>query len=68
MEGCVGFSNRVEEVYRNLFYDPQTSGGFLVALAPEALKTAQEEFSNHDIPFQPIGAVFEKRSPLIEIS
>jgi selenide,water dikinase len=67
LEGCVGFSERVKEEYRNLFYDPQTSGGFLVALAPEAVRPAQEEFSNYDIPFQPVGAVFEKRSPLIEV-
>ncbi len=68
LEGCVEFSDRVQEEYRNLFFDPQTSGGFLIALAPEAVRPAQEVFSNHDIAFQPIGAVFEKRSPLIEIS
>jgi selenide,water dikinase len=68
LEGCVGFSERVSEEYRNLFYDPQTSGGLLVSLAPDVIHTAQEEFGKREIPFRPIGAVFAKRSPLIEVT
>jgi selenide,water dikinase len=68
LEGCVGFAERVPEEYRNLFYDPQTSGGLLIALAPGAVQAARDVFTDHDVPFQPIGAVFAKRSPLIEVA
>jgi selenide,water dikinase len=68
LEGCVGFGDRVTEEFRNLLYDPQTSGGLLVALAPNAVQAAREAFQRRGISARPIGAVFAKRSPLIEVA
>ena len=68
LEGCVGFGDRVTEEFRNLFYDPQTSGGLLIALAPSAVQAAREAFQRRGIAARPIGAVFAKRSPLIEVA
>jgi len=68
LEGCVGFADRVAEEYRNLFFDPQTSGGLLIALTPSAVQPAREAFAKHRVAARPIGAVFPKSSPLIEIS
>jgi len=68
LESCVGFGDRVTEEFRNLFYDPQTSGGLLVALAASAVEAAREGFQRRGISARPIGAVFAKRSPLIEIA
>ncbi len=39
LEGCVEFSPNVPDEVRTLLYDPQTSGGLLVAVAPEAADT-----------------------------
>ena len=68
LEGCIGFGDGVTEEFRNLLYDPQTSGGLLVALAPNAVPAAREAFEQRGISARPIGAVFAKRSPLIEIA
>jgi selenide,water dikinase len=66
--GCVGFGDHVGEEFRNLLYDPQTSGGLLVALASSAVQAAREGFERRGISARPIGAVFAKRSPLIEVT
>ena len=39
LEGCVEFSSSVPDDVRALLYDPQTSGGLLIALAPGLTKT-----------------------------
>ncbi len=67
VEGCVAFAPSVPEDFRALLYDPQTSGGLLVALAPEAVKAAQSALERRGIDGRVIGEVFAKRSPLIEI-
>ncbi|HUJ30790.1 MAG TPA: selenide, water dikinase SelD [Candidatus Acidoferrum sp.] len=68
VEGCVGFSASVPEEFRALLYDPQTSGGLLVSLAPAAADAAMPAFERRGVPARVIGAVVDKRSPLIEIS
>lgn len=67
LEGCVGFAESVPEEFRALLYDPQTSGGLLVALAPPALDAALRAFERRRVPGCVIGEVVAKRSPLIEI-
>ncbi len=66
--GCVEFRKDIAPEIRNLLFDPQTSGGLLVALAPTAVLAALEELAQRDISAHAIGAVFEKRSPLIEVT
>jgi len=67
IEGCIGFAAGVAEEFRALLYDPQTSGGLLAAIAPDAANAAQAALARRGIEAQLIGEVLEKRSPLIEI-
>jgi len=68
LEGCVEFAPTVLEEFRALLYDPQTSGGLLAALAPEIAQSAIAAFERRGVPARIIGAITEKRSPLIQIS
>jgi selenide,water dikinase len=62
---CVEFAESVPEEYRLLMFDPQTSGGLLAAIAPNAAQTAMESFAKHGVAARQIGRVLEKRAPLI---
>lgn len=64
---CVGFADGVPEDYRAICYDPQTSGGLLIAIAPEAEKTAFDCFETHGIKAARIGRVVKKTSPLLKV-
>ncbi len=65
---CVEFAESVPEEYRVLMFDPQTSGGLLAAIAPDAAQTALDLLKNHGVSAQQIGRVMEKRAPLIAIT
>jgi selenide,water dikinase len=67
IEGCAVFLSAVPEEFQALLYDPQTSGGLLVAIAPEPAKAAQAALERRGISAQLIGEVVPKSSPLIEI-
>jgi selenide,water dikinase len=67
LDGCVGFLDGVPEESRQLLFDPQTSGGLLAAVAPEAAEAAQAALERRGISTQLIGEVVAKSSPLIEI-
>jgi selenide,water dikinase len=67
VEGCVAFGPDVAEEFQGLFFDPQTSGGLLAAIAPEAVNQMMNEFEKRKIPARVIGEVVAKRSPLIEV-
>jgi selenide, water dikinase len=67
LNGCVGFLDGVSEEFRQLLFDPQTSGGLLAAVAPETAKAAQAALKRRGISAQLIGEVITKRSPLVEI-
>jgi selenide,water dikinase len=62
---CVEFAESVSEEYRLLMFDPQTSGGLLAAIAPNAAQAAMESFAKHGVAARQIGRVLEKRAPLI---
>jgi selenide, water dikinase len=68
LEGCVTFSDSVPEEFRALLYDPQTSGGLLAAIAPEAATAAMAALERRNISARVIGEVIAKRSPLIDIA
>jgi selenide, water dikinase len=67
LDGCVQFAPDVAEEFRGLFFDPQTSGGLLAAISPEAIDAAMAGFEGRKIPARVIGEVLAKRSPLIEV-
>ena len=67
IEGCVSFAGSLAEEFRALLFDPQTSGGLLAAVAPEAAQAAQSALARRGVPSRVVGEVLAKRSPLIEI-
>jgi len=62
---CVSFADGVAEEVRNLLYDPQTSGGLLLAVEAEDSAPLLRAFVEQGIPAQEIGEVVEKTKPLI---
>jgi selenide, water dikinase len=64
---CVGFAAGVPEDHRAMLFDPQTSGGLLVAIAPEAEQLAMDSFQRHGISVARIGRVLTKTSPLLQV-
>ena len=68
IEGCAAFLSSVPEEFQALLYDPQTSGGLLVALTPEAAESTQAALNRRGVSAQLIGEAVAKRSPLIEIA
>lgn len=62
-------ASRVEEHYIDLLYDPQTSGGLLVSVAPECVEAMMEDFANKgmDTKVSIIGRVVEKGDKLIRL-
>jgi selenide,water dikinase len=68
VEGCVSFTSHVADEFRALLFDPQTSGGLLVAIAPEFANAALAALSLHDIPARIIGEVLGKHTQLLEVT
>jgi selenide, water dikinase len=64
---CVGFAESVPQEYRDLLFDPQTSGGLLIAISPEAADNAISALESHRVNARRIGKVVEKRSPLLSV-
>jgi len=64
---CVAFAESVPEENRALLFDPQTSGGLLVAIAPETEATALACFKQHGVKAARIGRVLKKTSPLLQV-
>jgi selenide, water dikinase len=68
LEGCVAFLPSVPAEFRALLFDPQTSGGLLASVAPEAAEKAMAVFRRHGVAARAIGEVIAKRSPLLEVA
>ncbi len=64
---CVVFGEKVPEENRALFFDPQTAGGLLVAVAPNFAAKSMELLAAHGIAAAQIGRVVPKTSPLISV-
>lgn len=62
---CAAFDSTVPPEYQDLLFDPQTSGGLLVAIDPQAADAALAELGRRGVSSHRIGAVVTKRSPLI---
>jgi len=67
LEGCVAFASDIAEEYRAVLFDPQTSGGLLVAIAPEAADALGRAFEEHRIQAAEIGRVLPKTVPLLSV-
>ena len=64
---CVGFADSVPEEYRAVLFDPQTSGGLLIAISPETEQLALECLQNHGVNAARIGRVLNKTSRLLHV-
>lgn len=62
-------TSRVEEHFMDLLYDPQTSGGLLISVAPEYLDAILKDFEEKemDTKVSVIGKVTEKGDKLIRL-
>jgi selenide,water dikinase len=68
LKDCVAFAAGVPEENRALLFDPQTSGGLLVAVAPEAADAAIEILQRHQISAAKIGRVLPKGASLLSVT
>lgn len=62
---CVAFTPGVSEENRAVLFDPQTSGGLLIAIAPEMEKLALEFLGAQQVKAVRVGRVVNKTSPLL---
>jgi len=64
---CAVFDAGVAPEYQDLLFDPQTSGGLLVAVAPDTAGLVLAALGRHGVSAHRIGRVVAKRSPLIAV-
>ncbi len=64
---CVGFAGNVPEQYRAILFDPQTSGGLLIAISPETERVALQCLQKQGVNAARIGRVGDKISPLLHV-
>jgi selenide,water dikinase len=64
---CVGFRGSVPQEYRDLLFDPQTSGGLLIAISRESTDAALSGLQLHGVSARHIGHVVAKKNPLLFI-
>jgi selenide,water dikinase len=62
---CVRFAEGVRQEYRDLLFDPQTSGGLLIATSPESAEAAIAALGGHGVSARRIGKVITKTDPLL---
>lgn len=67
LEGCVEFSSTIPDEIHSLLYDPQTSGGLLIALAPNLADQLLASLKHRGVSGRIVGSVLQRRSPLIQI-
>ncbi len=56
----VMFSDDISETYRDIMFDPQTSGGLLLSVNESNLEDLKQNFKKHEIKYWTIGRVLEK--------
>ena len=64
---CVGFAESIPQELRDLLFDPQTSGGLLIAVSPDSAEAAVDTLGRHVVSTRRIGHVVAKKSPLLSI-
>jgi selenide,water dikinase len=65
---CVEFGSKVAPDYQSLLFDPQTSGGLLIAIDARAAELAHHLLRQHGALSSPVGIVTQKTSPLIRVT
>lgn len=67
VESCVEFAANVPDEIRALLFDPQTSGGLLIAVTGGHAAAIRAALQKRRVPADQIGEVIAKQSPLISI-
>jgi len=62
---CASFAEAVPQDYRELLFDPQTSGGLLIAILPESAEAAVSALDRHGVSARRIGKVIPKTNSLL---
>jgi selenide,water dikinase len=62
---CAAFDASVPAEYQDLLFDPQTSGGLFVSIAPESADAAIYALDRHGVSARRIGRVIAKKNPLL---
>jgi selenide, water dikinase len=62
---CAGFAESVPQEYRDLLFDPQTSGGLLIAISPESADATSSALERRGASARRIGRVVAKKTPLL---
>ncbi|HEV1995044.1 MAG TPA: selenide, water dikinase SelD [Candidatus Acidoferrum sp.] len=62
---CAAFDASVPPEYQDLLFDPQTSGGLLIAISPESAGAAISALDRHGVSARRIGKVIAKTNPLL---
>ena len=65
---CAEFAPSVRQEYRDLLFDPQTSGGLLISIAEEAASEALAALQRHGVSGHQVGRVARKKSRLIYVT
>jgi selenide, water dikinase len=65
---CVRFADGVSSELQQLLFDPQTSGGLLIAFQPEFIAEASRQLQAAGCPAMLVGEVIEKVSTPIEVA
>jgi selenide,water dikinase len=68
VEACTDFAPDATEEIRALLFDPQTSGGLLVAIDPAFADAALVSMARRNVPARAIGAVTERGSHLLDVT
>lgn len=62
---CAAFDQGVLPEFQDLLFDPQTSGGLLIAVSPEFSGECIAILASHGVRVTQVGKVLPKRSPLL---
>jgi selenide,water dikinase len=64
---CVSFRTGILQEYRDLLFDPQTSGGLLIAISAESADASIDALERHGVSARRIGKVVTKTGPLLSV-
>jgi|SRR5579862_811061 len=67
ISGCVEFAEAIPEDVRNLLYDPQTSGGLLLAVSHSDAARLVARLGTNGVPAKEVGEIVEKTKSLLRI-
>jgi selenide,water dikinase len=67
-QASVGIANSVPAEVAGLLYDPQTSGGLLISIAPSDTAALLEELHSASVVAVTIGRVLERTAPAIHVT